>query len=718
MKNYIYLSILILCGISFRAQAQTEVSGGIFEPTTWESANSPYVVTSDVVVFPGASLTIEPGTEIRFMTDTKLELRSGDLYAEGTEDAQIIFTIDPESASENEKWKGIESTTPDTDSISIQLDYITVEYAEIGIFYTGGGNYREVYNANFNNNGIGIHCGYTGYEWVTIYNSEFTDNTNATEGRVSLIDCTASGHDLVCSGLYSFSNGSEGARLTNCTFTDNQAVISTNSYILTSAYVENCTFIDNEIIAKAFRWEAKNSTFQGSSIYAIEAQTGTIDSCLFVDNTIGFQTFFAPYELTLTNNEFFGNDYGIWLEGPGADISNNTICGSNIYDAYVNTADPVDISNNCWCTANEENVAEVIFDAYDDVSVGIATYQPISIECFGELLYPGDGNNDGVANSWDILPVGLYYGSTGAARADQTTQWLGQESEDWAVNMLNGLNIKHTDTNGNGEINEEDLLPILENYGNTHTNTAETTPVIDSENTYNLSLQTTDIITPNAPASFDLIMEDTEELYGIAFAVASDIPFYQAGSFSMNITNSFLGAAEDLMIITKEFPDAGRVDIGIVRKDGQSISGGGVLARLDFVMIEDLIVSNIEFVGEGIEELNNFELRIENIEAVTPTGLLLIVNNTPTEITITDASDINIADAKVRIFPNPVSGALYITKEDLDVERVEILNQVAQQVAVYQGFMTELNTADLAKGIYFVRVITNEGTVTRKVVKE
>lgn len=717
MKNFIYLSVLFLCCISFSVQAQTEVSGGIFEPTTWEVANSPYIVIDDVVIFPDASLTIEPGTEIRFATDTKLELRSGDLYALGTEDARITFTLDSDSPASSEKWKGIESTTPDTDSITIQLDYITVEFAEIGIFYTGGGNYREVNHANFNNNNIGIHCGYTGYEWVTISNSEFTDNTIGTEGRVSLINSTASGHDLVCSGLYSFSNGSEGARLTNCTFTNNQAVISTNSYILTSAYVENSTFIDNEIIAKAYRWEAKNSTFQGSSTYAIEAQTGTIDSCLFIDNAIGFQTFFAPYELTLTNNEFFGNDYGIWLEGPGADISNNTICGSNIYDAFVNTAEPVDISNNCWCTANVETVAEVVFDAYDDVSAGIATYEPISVACFGELLFPGDGNNDGQANAWDVLPIGVHYGSTGIARESQTTVWSGQEVEDWSENMLNGLNLKHSDTDGNGEINEDDILIILDNYGNTHTNTAEVTPIIDSENTYNLTLLPEGEIIPNSAATFNLEMENVEDLYGIAFAVQADVPFYQAGSFSLNLENSFLGTDEDLMVITKEYAEDGRVEIGIVRKDGQPITGGGILGQLDFVMIEDLIVSSIGLIG-GVEEIRSFDLGIEDIEAVTPTGLILTVESTRTEITITDTSDINIAENKIRIFPNPVSDALYLTVEDLKVERIEFLNHIGQQVLFYKGNVAEMNMAFLAKGVYLVRVVTDKGIVTRKLIKE
>lgn len=717
MKKITHLSILFLFCLSLNLHAQTEVSGGIFEPTTWSASNSPYLVTSDVVIFPEGSLTIEPGCEIRFAPETKLELRSGDLYALGTETDRITFTLDAETPDSSTKWKGIESTTPDTDFISVQLDYITVEYAEIGIFYTGGGNYREVNHANFNNNGIGIHCGFTGYEWVTIYNSTFTDNTNATEGRISMIDCSASGHELVCSGLYSFSNGTEGARLTNCIFTDNQAVISTASYILTSAYVDNCTFINNDIIAKAFRWEAKNSTFEGSSIYAIEAQTGTIDSCIFVGNTIGFQTFFAPYELTLTNNEFFENDYGIWVEGAGANISGNTICGNTIYDAYINTADPVNLANNCWCTANTEDIPALIFDAYDDVSSGIATYEPISVSCFGELFFPGDGNNNGRADAWDILPVGVHYNSLGEMRENQSTNWEGQEVTDWDETMITGLNLKHADANGDGVINEEDRLPILENYGNLHTNTAEITPVIDNENIYNLSLLPNGEVLPNMPASFDLVLDDATDFYGVAFAVESSIPFYQAGSFALNFENSVLGDEADLLIISKEFPNSGRVEVGIVRKDGQPLDMGGVIVTLDFIMIEDLLVSVVSNEGGGaLAQAENFSLRVENIEAVTPIGVLLSVENTPTEVTITNTKNLSLVAQKVEVFPNPMKDVLFINTPDLELERIELFNQLGAKIATYQG-VTSIGTKDLLNGIYFIKVTTKEGTTTKRVVK-
>lgn len=44
----------------------TDVSGEINIDTTWALANSPYVMTGDVTVMPGVTLTIEPGVQVHF----------------------------------------------------------------------------------------------------------------------------------------------------------------------------------------------------------------------------------------------------------------------------------------------------------------------------------------------------------------------------------------------------------------------------------------------------------------------------------------------------------------------------------------------------------------------------------------------------------------------------------------------------------------------------
>src|SRR5258706_397178 len=77
---------------SSAVKPQTNVSGGIYTNTTWTLAGSPYIVTGNVVVFPGNTLTIDPGVTVRFDDQQYLEIRQATLVATGTITDSITFT--------------------------------------------------------------------------------------------------------------------------------------------------------------------------------------------------------------------------------------------------------------------------------------------------------------------------------------------------------------------------------------------------------------------------------------------------------------------------------------------------------------------------------------------------------------------------------------------------------------------------------------------------
>jgi hypothetical protein len=90
---------------------------------TWMKAQSPFVVTGDVFVPIGHSLTIEPGATIKFAGHFSLTVGyRGTLTARGTQEEGIVFTaVDPQ-----EGWFGLRFVNSEDDDV---LQYCTVEYA-------------------------------------------------------------------------------------------------------------------------------------------------------------------------------------------------------------------------------------------------------------------------------------------------------------------------------------------------------------------------------------------------------------------------------------------------------------------------------------------------------------------------------------------------------------------------------------------------------------
>jgi uncharacterized protein (DUF2141 family) len=115
-----------------------EVSGNISSDTVWVESLSPYVVTGDIVIAEGATLTVRPGVVVEFANASSssdgyhIEV-NGALTARGEEGNPVTFT----SQDKTRYWEYIEFTETSTpwDEISQTgsiLDYCIVEYAGNG----------------------------------------------------------------------------------------------------------------------------------------------------------------------------------------------------------------------------------------------------------------------------------------------------------------------------------------------------------------------------------------------------------------------------------------------------------------------------------------------------------------------------------------------------------------------------------------------------------
>ncbi|NQU06552.1 MAG: right-handed parallel beta-helix repeat-containing protein [Calditrichaeota bacterium] len=99
---------------------------------------SPYIISSDILLPRGSSLTIEPGVEILIEYSEKADGRfkfrvMGSLYSEGTEDNPISFRSAKDDPDKGD-WLGLIFDTVDDEDVVIR--YTNISHAHFGIMLT------------------------------------------------------------------------------------------------------------------------------------------------------------------------------------------------------------------------------------------------------------------------------------------------------------------------------------------------------------------------------------------------------------------------------------------------------------------------------------------------------------------------------------------------------------------------------------------------------
>lgn len=330
----------------------------------------------------------------------------------------------------------------------------------------------------------------------------------------------------------------------------------------------------------------------------------------------------------------------------------------------------------------------------------------------GAEVWPGDTDQSRAVDHFDLLNIGLGYAATGPQRPNGSLEWEGQYLPDWGqATPESNVDYKHIDADGNGVIEAQDTMAIAVNWSRvtTHFRDPNQRPV-PKLNGAPLLVEGDQISSagPNAlPIVLGAADQLAENVYGLAFSVHYQGPI-ATESLWVDFTDSWLGEdGTPLLTIYRHFPTESRVDIALVRTNGQGVSGFGTIAQL---------------VVRGNNQTNgplSATLETSNPRAIDPAEAVVEIAPGASQLTV----DFNTGAYEpawargIRIFPVPASTELILQTDGIDVESLQIVNIWGQVAAVFPP-QNVLSIEGLTPGIYVLRIRTPRGVVSRRWTKD
>lgn len=335
-----------------------------------------------------------------------------------------------------------------------------------------------------------------------------------------------------------------------------------------------------------------------------------------------------------------------------------------------------------------------------------------------DCVWPGDADDDGVADNNDVLAIGVGYGATGPARNNSSLVWIGQPAQAWNAQLQNGANYKHLDTDGSGFVDSTDVNAIYLNYGQTHLKQQQQgSRFVDPALYYTIPNDTV-----LAGSEVDVVVSwgrDTlpvDDAYGIAFTVNYDNTIVEEGTMRFTPASSWLGTlGTDMLSFSYDKYANSKLDVAQTRVDQLNKTGFGPIGIVSFTMKDD-----ISGKSQIIKELN---LSFSDVRAISADETELTVFSEDATIVVTqEATSVReeLLDEFITVYPNPTRGQIFIQVDiDAGLDEIAVYDVMGRQLIVEQKIgsgIFRLDASGLENGTYFLRMRSRNETLVKRLV--
>ncbi len=370
--------------------------------------------------------------------------------------------------------------------------------------------------------------------------------------------------------------------------------------------------------------------------------------------------------------------------------------------------------------ATGTNPAALEFEVRDvqrpDCRAAVALTPP---PCNGIVVWPGDADNNNIANHFDLLNIGVGYGFQGPPRTSTNDSWDGMPAQPWPQVFANAAtNYAYADCDGNGVINAADAEVIRQNYGLTHGPVTPYVPLPSTPNNPALFVNMPDApIPPGTAVSAPIILGraslPVEAIYGLAFRIEFDPEVFLPNSVGVDFINSTWLAgnspatASPLLHIDRSYAQDGVMEVAITRINRQNTGGFGPIAHFRGI-IDDIA---------GIHS----NIRITGIRAIRANETPLAIFNPVETFHVGDGlQDTGWLDMllSLQVYPNPTGDDVFVaSKYVASFDELRVFNDKGMQMSPAMHNSNRVSLAGLPSGVYFLRIRIGEHTFHKRVVK-
>jgi hypothetical protein len=333
-------------------------------------------------------------------------------------------------------------------------------------------------------------------------------------------------------------------------------------------------------------------------------------------------------------------------------------------------------------------------------------------------IWPGDADGNGVVDQFDLLPLGLAYGTSGTPRPNAQITWERHNTQKWGTPLINtNIDLAFVDADGNGQIDAADTSALARNWQRQH---GDGLPKLYQpeirDGGASLFIEADTVLSGPGqwfPLELGTVDKVAENVYGLAFSIVYDPAQVQETELSFSAESSWLGTlGQNLMAFQRNNPVKGRIDIALTRTDGRNVSGYGRIGKVK-ITIEDVILNLRD------EENPKIQLGIENVRLINNADQIIPVTplpSTPTakKGTTTSAYDPYL-DARIRVYPQPAHDQLFLDYGDLHLRSVQLLQIDGKALSGVLVPQRSLSLAGIPNGVYLLKVVAESGVVMKKV---